>query len=80
MKRITFTASAGRDFLRLPKATQAQVREKLARYAHAGAGDVKKLTGRGGARLRVGAYRVIFTETEAEITVAAIGHRREVYR
>ena len=42
----------------------------------------KKLTGREGWRIRLGAYRVIYKIDEAEklVTVLHIGHRRDVYR
>jgi mRNA interferase RelE/StbE len=40
---------------------------------------VKRLTGRDGARLRVGDWRVIFYEENGRVIVAAIGHRREIY-
>ncbi|MGX7703723.1 type II toxin-antitoxin system RelE family toxin [Methylobacterium sp. Gmos1] len=34
---------------------------------------------RPGARLRVGDYRVVFTETDDAIQIYAIGHRRDIY-
>jgi mRNA interferase RelE/StbE len=42
----------------------------------------KKLTGREGWRIRLGAYRVIYKIDEAEklVTVLHVGHRRDVYR
>lgn len=53
---------------------------KLARYAETGAGDVKVLVGRSGARrLRIGDYRAVFAETDGEIVVTRVGHRRDVY-
>jgi mRNA interferase RelE/StbE len=52
---------------------------KLVRYAKTGAGDVKSLSGREGARLRVGDWRVIFTEDPTTIIVVAVGHRGEIY-
>jgi mRNA interferase RelE/StbE len=44
-----------------------------------GHGDVKRLKGQAGARLRVGDWRVIFYEEGGTIVVAAVGHRREIY-
>jgi len=43
---------------------------------------VRKLAGRDLYRLRVGDYRVLYIiDDEAqEITIAAVGHRREIYR
>jgi len=42
----------------------------------------KKLTGREGWRLRIGAYRVIYEvdDTQQRVTILAIGHRRDIYR
>jgi len=48
-------------------------------FAESGHGDVKRLKGRDGMRLRVGDWRVIFYEDQEKIVVAAVGHRREVY-
>jgi hypothetical protein len=52
---------------------------QLNRFAETGAGDVKKLTGRPGARLRVGDYRVVFIATPDTVDVRAVGHRRDIY-
>ncbi len=43
---------------------------------------VKKLSGRDGWRIRVGAYRVLYEIHDAKllILVVSVGHRREVYR
>ncbi|ACA18428.1 plasmid stabilization system [Methylobacterium sp. 4-46] len=79
MKPIAYTLSATRELSRLPKPARLAIVEKLARYAATGAGDVRALTGRPGARLRVGDYRVVFVETDAQIEVRAIGHRRDIY-
>jgi mRNA interferase RelE/StbE len=43
-------------------------------------GDVKRLKGQAGCRLRIGDWRVILIEEQTQIIVAAIGHRREIYR
>jgi mRNA interferase RelE/StbE len=41
-----------------------------------------KLTGRGGWRIRVGSYRVIYEidDKQRVVTILHIGHRRDVYR
>jgi len=43
---------------------------------------VKKLQGQEIYRLRVGDYRVLYTidDKSKQVTVAAVGHRREAYR
>jgi mRNA interferase RelE/StbE len=80
VKAITYRAAARRALRKLPPDVRARIADRLGAYAATGAGDVKALTGRDGARLRVGDYRVIFVETETEIEVEAVGHRRDVYR
>jgi mRNA interferase RelE/StbE len=51
----------------------------LTEFATNGAGDVKRLKGREGSRLRIGDWRVIFYEENGAIVVVAVGHRREIY-
>ena len=53
---------------------------RLERFAQTGAGNVRRLIGRPGARLRVGDWRAIFVETTSTVEVRAVGHRREIYR
>jgi mRNA interferase RelE/StbE len=48
-------------------------------FARTGHGDIKRLEGREGIRLRVGDWRVIFYEDQGTIIIAAVGHRREIY-
>ncbi|SFV04493.1 mRNA interferase RelE/StbE [Methylobacterium sp. 174MFSha1.1] len=79
MKPITYTPSAVRALTKLQKSMRLAIVEKLGRYAETGAGDVRALTGRPGARLRVGDYRIVFIETDDAIQVHAIGHRRDIY-
>lgn len=55
-----------------------RIRKAIGEYAEspaAHANNVKALVGSDALRMRVGDYRVIFTETEMEITVLAIGPR-----
>ena len=42
----------------------------------------KKLSGHEEYRLRVGAYRLLYTVDDVDkvVTIVAVGHRREVYR
>lgn len=80
MKTIAYTSAARRALRKLPVDIRAQVEARLARFAETGEGDVKKLVGETGARLRVGDYRVIFVETADMLEVRALGHRREIYR
>ena len=79
MSQIGFTAAATRQWLKLSPQIRDRIGKKLDALAATGQGDVKKLRGQAGARLRVGDWRVIFYEEAETITVVAVGHRREIY-
>lgn len=79
MKTVTYSDQSIRQLRRLPAGMRERVIAKVARYAASGAGDVKRLVGRSGQRLRIGDWRVIFAETETTIDVDSIGHRRDIY-
>jgi mRNA interferase RelE/StbE len=79
MKEITFTPAATRQWLKLPAAICKRIDGKLTAYAASGSGDVKRLMGRAGCRLRVGDWRVIFIEDSASIIIVAVGHRSDIY-
>jgi mRNA interferase RelE/StbE len=78
VKQILFTPAATRQWLKLSNDVRRRINARLAEFAATGKGDVKRLRGRAGARLRVGDWRVIFEEN-ADIIVVAVGHRREIY-
>jgi len=78
-KPIAYTGAAARQRAKLDAKIRARIDAKLESYATLGKGDVKRLAGRDGTRLRVGDWRVIFYEEEGTIVVAAVGHRREIY-
>jgi mRNA interferase RelE/StbE len=80
VKTIFYTLAGRKGLRALPPPVQAEIKAKLARYAESGAGDLTKLQGMAGARLRVRDYRVIFVETDKTIEVRAVGHRRDIYR
>lgn len=79
MKQIAFTAAATRQWVELSADIRKRIDNKLTIYATNGSGDVKRLKGRGGCRLRVGDWRVVFIEESASITIVAIGNRRDIY-
>lgn len=79
MKTIHYTSAVIKQRRKLTSDVRKRIDEKLARYAETGEGDVIRLTGRDGSRLRVGDWRVIFDEDAETISVFAIGHRREIY-
>lgn len=76
MKTIIFTLAAARDLDALPPEAREQVVDALSRFAVEGPGDVRKLSGREGYRLRVGAYRVLFTQDMTTILAIYVGRRR----
>jgi mRNA interferase RelE/StbE len=76
---VTFTPAALRQWVRLSADVRARIKAKLDMFAGTGIGDVKRLRGRAGSRLRVGDWRVIFYTEGKMIVVAAVGHRREIY-
>ena len=76
---IVFTAAATRQWLNLSADVRRRLDAKLLAFAQTGQGDVKRLKGRAGSRLRVGDWRIIFDTEANSIVVAAVGHRREIY-
>ena len=81
VRELRFTKAAVRVLRSMPKQHSDLVRAKIEQYAAdpgSLANNVKRLQGRPGFRLRVGDYRVIFTEDGMVLDVLAIGHRREV--
>jgi mRNA interferase RelE/StbE len=79
MKPIVFTATSARQWAKLSSDIRRRIDARLTDFAATGHGDVKRLKGRDGARLRIGDWRVIFYEDDGAIVVAAVGHRREIY-
>ena len=79
MKPVVFTPAAMRQWSKLSADIRRRIDSRLTEFASSGKGDVRRLKGRAGARLRVGDWRVIFDETRDTIIVVAVGHRREVY-
>ena len=79
MKEIAFTPAALRQWSKLSADIRKRIDAKLTAYVENGSGDVKRLKGRAGARLRVGDWRVIFIEERASIVIVAVGNRREIY-
>ena len=75
MKTIVFTSASAKQFDALPLVAQAAIETALTRYAIDGQGDVRRLSGRDGFRLRVGEYRVLFDESRTTILAITIGRR-----
>jgi mRNA interferase RelE/StbE len=78
MKEIAFMAVALRQWTKLTPVVRERIKSKLDTFAATGSGDVKRLKGRDGCRLRIGDWRVIFING-ATVIVVAVGDRREIY-
>ena len=79
MKNIAFTSAATRQWVKMSADIRKRIDAKMTIYATNGSGDVKRLKGRGGCRLRVGDWRVIFIEDKNSIIIVAVGNSRETY-
>ena len=82
--RLEFKRSAVKDLTRLDRTVQVIIKDKLDLLCADPATlapNIKRLTGSGLFRLRVGDYRVVFTKDDDRIVilVVRIGHRKEVY-
>ncbi len=75
MKTIVFMHRAAKDLEALDPAARESVVAALAGYAIEGRGDVKRLSGRVGFRIRIGRFRVLFDEDETTILAIFIGKR-----
>lgn len=75
MKTIILTHKAARELEAVPRLARQAIGNALNLYALRGQGDVKKLSGRDGYRLRVGSYRVILAEDAATILAIYIDRR-----
>ena len=77
MKTIILSKDAEKDLDALPQKARGAIEEALVSYALTGAGNVTRLVGRAGLRMRVGHYRVILTEDGSTVLAVYIGRRNE---
>ena len=77
---LQFTAAALRELKKLPKKTSERILAKTEAMRDDLKGDVKRLHGDPGFRLRVGDFRVLFDLEGTAIVVHNVRHRREAYR
>ena len=82
MKRIVFSEEAKTDIRAIPQHIAMNILTAIHRLAESGAGRVKTLQDQDGEkRLRVGDYRVRFTEEHPEtLRVHTVKNRKDVYR
>lgn len=82
MKAVRYLPRAQRALLR-HRAEAKRIMAKISAYAtdpSSQANNVKRLAGGSNVmRLRVGDFRVLFTETVAELTVIDVGPRGSIY-
>lgn len=83
MKKISYSKEALRALTRMSSVDARRIVAKVEQYAEEPlslASNVKKLQGVDYFRLRVGDWRVIFSESGVVIDVIRIAQRGEVYR
>ena len=82
-RRVEFSRQAAKTLMRIDRATATRIRAKLAQLAEDPASLANNVVamkgGDGLSRLRVGDWRVIFTETLVIVSVVRIGPRGGVY-
>lgn len=81
MKTVSYSSTAAKALKRHANRASA-IRAKVSQYAAdpaSLANNVITMSGTDAKRLRVGDYRVIFTETETTVTVLDIGPRGGIY-
>ncbi len=79
---VVYSKTAEKQLMRLTRKTAALIIAKIEQYAANRSGlanQIKKLKGSHFLRLRVGNYRVIFTEDGAVMSIIEIGDRRDIY-
>jgi mRNA interferase RelE/StbE len=79
--RVILTDEVKAKLRALPLALRREIGHKLFLIEDDLSGDVKKLKGsRSQYRLRVGDYRVLFELEGRNVTVYAVGARKDIYR
>jgi mRNA interferase RelE/StbE len=81
VRAIAWSDRARTDVRKLDRETAMRIFAALHRLAETGEGDVRKLAGESGElRLRVGDWRVRFTDDSKTLNIYAVLHRKEAYR
>lgn len=82
MKRIILSDEAKTDIRAIPQHIAMNILTAIHRLAETGAGRVKELKGKEGEkRLRVGDFRVRFTEEQGDVLhIHAVKDRKDAYR
>jgi mRNA interferase RelE/StbE len=80
--KVLILRRAQKELAGLPKSDYERARDEIASLTDdPRPSGCKKLVGREGWRIRIGNYRVIYEidDTEQEVTILHVGHRRDVY-
>lgn len=82
MKRIIFSEEAKADIRAIPQHVAMNILTAIHRLAETGAGRVKELKGKDGEkRLRVGDFRVRFTEELPDaLRIHTVKNRKDAYK
>jgi mRNA interferase RelE/StbE len=81
LKRIIFSEEAKTDIRAIRQHVAMNILTAIHRLAETGAGRVKELKGKDGEkRLRVGNFRVRFTEEGDHLSIHAVKDRKDAYR
>jgi mRNA-degrading endonuclease RelE of RelBE toxin-antitoxin system len=82
LKRVLFSEQAKADIRAVPQHIAMNILTAIHRLAESGAGRVRELKGKQGEkRLRVGDFRVRFTEENPDtLRIHAVKNRKDAYR
>ncbi|MFT4091879.1 MAG: type II toxin-antitoxin system RelE/ParE family toxin [Asticcacaulis sp.] len=80
MKTIIYGPAAEKSLERINARDRVRIEERVEAYVLTGHGDIKAMKDVPLLRLRVGDYRVLFTEDLQVLDIFYIGHRREIYQ
>lgn len=81
--QITYSTRARKTLKKMPKPTAKQILDAMERIAEDPARrdlDIAKLQGRDGYRLRIGSWRVIYTNDGRVLEVTRIAPRGDAYK
>ncbi len=83
MKQVVYSDKAQKFLSRITRVDSQRIREKIKQYAENPEelkNQVKKLTNSIYYRLRIGDYRVLFTEDLKIVYVERVGNRGDIYK
>ncbi len=81
MNRIHFSDQAKNDIRAIPRHLAMNILTAIHRLAETGGGRVKQLEGESGdLRLRVGDFRVRYTEEKDGLHIHTVKNRKDAYR